>query len=193
MNINTQDMFLRECARRLIDEHRRDYGRLKKEVAAALNLPRSFSMPDNRQLELMVAELLLSQWGDEEYQQRYRGIMQEVTQAMAFLKEFDPRLVGAVLNGAIHDDVPIVLHLFADRAEDVMVMLLQNKIPFDEMESSFDYGKHWHRVPGYQFIAGSRRVCLWVFPWEAVKQTPRDSDGELVKRANMKKVASLAA
>ena len=51
---------------------------------------------------------------------------------LTVLHEFKPRLVGAVLSGSATPHAPVVLHLFADTPESVMLFLLQQKIPFTE-------------------------------------------------------------
>src|SRR5262249_30611619 len=72
--------------------------------------------------------------------------------AMRYLREFSPRLVGAVLSGTATLHSEVQLHLFAERAESVTLKLLDEGIPHEVTERRLRFDAEQVRAfPGVRF------------------------------------------
>jgi hypothetical protein len=144
-----------EAARIMAEEGVHDRLPAKQKAAARLGVADARQLPRNEEIDAAL----------EEYHRLYRSNVQRrhiarlrrlALEAMRFLKDFSPRLVGGVLEGSAGEFSPIILHLFPDSPEDVMRKLMDSKIPFQEEEA----------VP---LFAGPNRaalaypaLCFWV-------------------------------
>lgn len=59
----------------------------------------------------------------EPHSQRQQRLRQAALAAMTFFRDFDPRVVGAVLDGSAELHTPVCLHLFADPCEAIIHFL----------------------------------------------------------------------
>ncbi len=112
---------------------------------------------------------------------------------MRLLAEFQPRLVGSVLNGTATNYSDINLHLFADRSESVAIRLLELDIPheFYERRVKMDADRSV-TYPALRFDAGGRTVDVTVFPIDGIRQSPYSPvDGRPMKRADAREVSEL--
>jgi hypothetical protein len=80
-------------------------------------------LPDNAQVEVALRSYLRSVIGAP-YRQWLRGLRELAVQWMQELAAFEPRLVGAVLNGSATRHSHLHLHLYTDSAKDVEIALL---------------------------------------------------------------------
>ncbi|ANJ67122.1 hypothetical protein A9404_06745 [Halothiobacillus diazotrophicus] len=102
-----------------------------------------------------------------------RALRAEALQAMDFLAEFSPRLVGAVLSGTADRQSTVTLHLFADAPEDVMTFLMGRNIPFTESDRRYQYRNgRQERVPVLSFLANGVPFDLVVFGHTGIKEAP---------------------
>jgi hypothetical protein len=122
-----------EAARIMAEEGVSEHGLAKRKAAARLGLP-SPAKRDLPRAEEIDAALV-------EYHRLFRAddqplhiarLRQLALEAMRFLAEFSPYLVGGVWDGAAGRHSPICLHLFPGAPEDVMRKLLNARIPFEE-------------------------------------------------------------
>ena len=107
-------------------------------------------------------------FGGDEYRQRLQQLRQAALQAMRLLQPFEPRLVGAVVSGAITRWHRIQIHAFADAPELVDFFLENRGIPFRQDERSFRFPDGQQRsVPLARFEAGETGIDLAVFDGDA--------------------------
>src|SRR4029450_8485138 len=87
-------------------------------------------MPDNHEVEHELRRYLKVFGGeaDRALLAAMRGVAAETMQT---LQEFDPYLIGAVLNGTATEQSDIHLQLFVDSAKDVELRLMNLGIDFD--------------------------------------------------------------
>jgi hypothetical protein len=120
-----------EAARIMAEEGVHDRLPAKQKAAARLGVTDARQLPRNEEIDQAL----------EEYHRLYRPDIQRqhiarlrtlALEAMRFLKDFSPRLVGGVLEGSAGEFSPVTLHLFPDSPEDVMRKLLDGRIPFTE-------------------------------------------------------------
>jgi len=87
-------------------------------------------------------------------------------EAMRFLAEFSPLLVGGAWNGSAGRFSPIRLHLFPHAPEDVMLKLMNGRIPFEEKSHSLPREAELPGdLPALHFCVDDTRVELLLFPY----------------------------
>ncbi len=181
-----------EAARLMAEEGVQDYYVAKRKAAQHLGAPDTRNMPKNNEVELAL----------EEYHRLFRGGVQAAhlqalregaVQAMRFLAEFKPRLVGSVLSGTAGQHADINLHLFADTPEEVSLFLIGAHIPFQASHKRMRISREeWQEFPSCEFFAGDHAVDLVVFPREGRREAPRSPvDGKPMLRASMEEVEKL--
>ncbi len=181
-----------EAARLMAEEGVQDYYAAKRKAAQHLGAPDTRNMPKNNEVEAAL----------EEYQRLFRGEQQAehlqslragAVQAMRFLADFNPRLVGPVLSGTAGQHADIHLHLFADTPEDVSLFLMEANIPFRSSHKRMRIGREeWQEFPSCEFLAGEHAVDLVVFPREGRHEAPRSPvDGKPMQRAGLQEVERL--
>ena len=118
--------------------------------------------------------------------QHLSKLREVAVEAMQFLRDFKPRLVGAVLNGSADQNSPVLLHLFASSAEEVKLFLVHHQIPHEESHKTVRFSpSRSEDIPLYRFFADETRVELMVFN-ERQKHAPLSPvDGRPMKRADV--------
>jgi hypothetical protein len=166
-------------AARLISEHGiRDYAFAKRKAAAHLGVPLDSALPANREVEDALREHQRLFAGDEQ-PAHLRHLRAVAAEAMQFLADFEPRLVGAVLDGSADRYSAVCLHLFADEAEAIARFLGERHIPFEERDRELRLTREQRRrFPAFVFSAGGTPVDLTVLPLVMLHQAPLDRDGD---------------
>jgi len=116
-------------------------------------------------------------------------------EAMRFFRPFRPRLVGDVLSGTADEYSPIVLQLFAHTPEAVIDLLLTRDIPFDESETTYQYGDgRTERCSVFEIGAEGHHFRLEVFSEEGIREAPTSPGGRgTIRRASASAVEALLA
>lgn len=182
-----------EAARILFDEAIDDYGLAKRKARERLGLPANMSLPKNVEVEqaLMALQRL---FGGESHDTRIRQMRETAAEAMSVLETFRPRLVGPVLAGTATDASAVNLHLFADTAEEVLMALMDRRIPFESFERRLRTraGAGYEEFPAARFVAGDVAVEITIFPIQGVRQAPLSPiDGRPMRRAGRPEVLAL--
>ncbi len=122
-----------EAARIMAEEGVRDYQTAKRKAAERLNFPDTRHLPANDEIEAALSQRLQLFHGDD-LARNTRRLREIAAQAMRFLSDFEPRLVGGVLSGTVTDASEIQLHLRADAPEQIGFFLQEHQIPYDQGE-----------------------------------------------------------
>lgn len=114
-------------------------------------------------------------------------------QAMQLLAKFEPRLVGAVLNGTATEFSDIQLHVFSDSAETVYLHLLDRRYEYEVFERKLKLSPERQiSVPSVRFEMGTEIIEAFVFPTDGIRQAPISPvDGKPMRRAGIDEVASI--
>lgn len=166
-------------AARLIAEHGvRDYHQAKLKAAHRLGEHDDHVLPRNHEVEAALRE----------YQRLFRGVEQPqnlrqrrdaALEAMRFLARFEPRLVGAVLDGTADEHTAIGLHLHADTVEHVLTFFDDNRIPYDQRERHLRLDRtRGEEFPVLLFSADGLSFDITVLTREQLRQAPLDRSGE---------------
>lgn len=171
-------LIAQEAARLMQESGLRDYGAAKRKAAGRLGFRADAGLPDNTEVERALRERLALFGGDAQAQ-RLRSLREAAVEAMTFLARFQPRLVGAVLDGTADEHSPVCLHLFADGPDEVGHFLDEHRIPFDRSDRRLRLDPRRDAlVPAYTFLAGEARFDLTVLPLDGLRQAPLDRSGE---------------
>lgn len=182
-----------EAARLIAEDGIRDYRQAKRKAALRYGVSeRDGGFPTNQEIELALTEYQRLFQADTQ-PQALHDLRLAARQAMLLFRDFQPRLVGSVLQGNANRHSDVQLHLFADAPERIVMHLIDRDIPFDVTERRFrrTSGESFD-LPAYRFVAGDTRIEAAVFPLDGIRQAPASPlDGRPMKRANLAEVEAL--
>ncbi len=183
-----------EAARLIAEGGIRDFHLAKRKAAHRLGIFDDASLPRNREIQQALRD----------YQRLFHGASQAcqlqrrreaAARAMAFFARFQPRLVGAVLDGTADAHSAVCLHLYVDDPEQVALLLAEHAIPAEvssrrlrlDRERSLD-------APVWLFSADDLPFDLTVLPRAALRQAPLDRiDERPMPRASLAALEELLA
>jgi hypothetical protein len=113
--------------------------------------------------------------------------------AMVFLLEYEPRLVGSVLGGTADEHSVVELHLYSDAPEEIGLFLDSKGVPYELGEKRLRIGPDDTRLyPAFGFFAGESPIELTVLPWRMHRRPPISPvTGKAMARAGVDKVRKL--
>src|SRR5688500_1695760 len=121
-----------EAARLIAESGIRDYHQAKLKAAERLGIFDDASLPRNREIEDALREYQRLFQRDNLGNLRQRR--EAALRAMEFFAEFEPRLVGPVLDGTADARSPVSLHLYSDDPDAAPRFLDQHLIPAEARE-----------------------------------------------------------
>jgi hypothetical protein len=183
-----------EAARLMVEGGIRDFHQAKLKAAARLGEHDEGSLPRNSEIEEALREYQRLFQADRQPHQLQRR-REAAARAMAYLARFEPRLVGAVLEGTADAHTAVCLHLFEDEPEAVAHFLAESGIPFEQRARQLRLDRE--RVaefPVYLFAAEEVAFDLTVLPRDALRQAPLDRGGErAMRRASLSMLQEMLA
>ncbi|MEM9384221.1 MAG: hypothetical protein AAGA68_04120 [Pseudomonadota bacterium] len=183
-----------QAARLVLDQGIRDYGVAKRKAAERLGAVSAALLPSNREVEQAVLEHRRLFGGSAALDQLHE-LRKGALEAMRFFSAYAPRLVGAVLSGAVSEHTPITLHLHTDTAEDVPRRLLDADMSFDTSDVHLRYlSDRTQRCPRHQFSVDGLDYEVLVLAVDAIREAPASPvDGRPERRASLSEVEALVA
>ena len=123
---------LAATAARLIAEEGCEYAQAKRRAVQEVlgEDARRSTMPDNYEVEHELRRYL-KLFGGEAHRALLAAMRGVAAETMQTLQEFEPYLIGAVLNGTATEHSDIHLQLFVDSAKDVELRLMNLGVDFD--------------------------------------------------------------
>ena len=182
-------------AARLMSEHGiRDYRQAKLKAAHRLGVGDEQGLPRNREIEEALREHQRLFQSDSQ-PQALRERREAAAEAMRFLASFDPRLVGAVLEGTADAHSAVCLHVFCDAPEDIPLFLRERGIPFEQRSRALRSDReHSADYPVLQFVAEGLTIDLTVMPRDALRQPPLGRiDEKPMRRASLASLEAMLA
>jgi len=180
-------------AARLMSEHGiRDFHHAKLKAAERMGVVDEQSLPRNREIEQALRERQRIFHGHEQ-PQALRRRREAAREAMGFLARFEPRLVGAVLDGTADHHSAVCLHLFCDDPDAVPHFLRERGIPYEVLSRRLrENRERTVEYPVYRFQADELPFDLTVFPRDALRQAPLGRiDDRPMQRASLSAVDEL--
>ncbi|MDE0854509.1 MAG: hypothetical protein OSA97_08800 [Nevskia sp.] len=184
---------VQEAARILCEEAVLDYRSAKLKAAQRLGLGGNTPLPDNARIQAAVIDYQRL-FGGREYAERLRQLRSTAVQAMRLLAEFQPRLSGAAVNGAITAAHRVQLHVFVDKAEALDLFFEHRHIPYRQDDRAYRYANGSEdNVPLLRFEAGAVGIDVAMFGTDDLRRTPLSpSDGLPAKRLTLTEAETLA-
>ncbi|RDI98463.1 hypothetical protein DVT68_07975 [Dyella solisilvae] len=182
-------------AARLMSEHGiRDYHHAKVKAAERLGILEAQALPRNNEIEEALREHQRIFHADTQ-PQLLQDRREAAVEAMRFLEHFDPRLVGAVLDGTADAHSAVCLHLFSDNAEAVVLFLQERGVPLTQQTRRLRTSRDEQvEYPVLLFSADGVPFDLTVLPRDALRQPPLDRiDEKPMRRASLATVEELLA
>lgn len=183
-----------EAARLMTESGIRDFHQAKLKAAERLGIREDSALPRNREIEEALREYQRLFQGDA--QARLLGERRAAAlEAMEFFAAFEPRLVGAVLDGTADRHSAVCLHLFADDPEQVPRFLAEHGIPAESQSRRLRLDRERQQeFPIWLFSADEVPFDLTVLPRDALRQPPLDRiDERPMQRASPETVRRLLA
>jgi len=190
---NLRRALAQEAARIMAEHGIRDFLIAKRKAAERFGVTDGAALlPKNSEIESALAEYQRL-FGGSSYLQSLHAQRRAALSAMRYLREFEPRLVGAVLAGTATQHTEIQLHLFTERAEAVTLKLLDQGIPHEVTERRVKLTPERVRAyPGVRFQMEDQPIEATVFPTDGIRQAPVSPvDGRPMRRANAFEVEAL--
>ena len=180
-------------AARLMSEHGiRDFHRAKLKAAERLGILDEQALPRNHEIEQALREhQRLFQGGSQP--QLLQERREAAVEAMRFLARFEPRLVGAVLDGTADAHSAVCLHVFSDDPDAVHRYLHEHGVPFETQTRRLRTSRDEQaEFPVLLFAADALPFDLTVLPRNALRQAPLDRvDEKPMRRAALPAVEEL--
>lgn len=138
------------------------------------------------------------------HQRLFRGVQHEhslhqqrrtALDAMQLLRDFEPRLVGPVLNGSATEHADIQLHVFTDSPEALYTHLMDRRYDYEVFERRLRMSAERQvAVPSVRFEFDDGLVEAFVFPRDGIRQAPVSPvDGKPMRRADQREVQDMLA
>ena len=182
-NLRTE---LAATAARLIAEEGCEYAQAKRRAAQEIlgEDARRSTMPDNHEVEHELRRYLRL-FGGDAHRALLTALRTVAADTMQRLHDFEPHLIGAVLNGTATEHSDIHLQLFVDSAKDVELLLINLGVDFD-VDDGDGAGERPAALERLSFVvpwaangAPGRRmigVRLHIYPRDAIRIAARRRD-----------------
>jgi hypothetical protein len=182
-----------EAARLMAEHGIQDYLVAKRKAAERYGVVDGAFLPKNTEIEaaLMSYQRL---FGGSQHISNLQEQRRTALRAMELLRDFEPRLVGAVLSGTATEFVDIQLHVFSDNPEAVSMHLLDRRYEYEVFERRMKMTPERQvLVPSLRFEMDNETVEAFVFPLDGIRQAPISPvDGKPMRRAAVAEVRELA-
>ncbi|WP_114238925.1 hypothetical protein [Dyella sp. C9] len=182
-------------AARLMSEHGiRDFHHAKIKAAERLGILDAQALPRNNEIEDALREHQRIFHADSQ-PQLLQARREAAVEAMRFLDRFEPRLVGAVLEGTADAHSAVCLHVFSDTPESVVLFLQERGVPLTQQTRRLRTTRDEQaEYPVLLFAADGLPFDITVMPRDALKQPPLDRiDEKPMRRASLAAVEELLA
>jgi hypothetical protein len=181
-----------EAARILATEGQHNYHAAKKKAAERMGLSERLALPSNIEVKdaLLTYQAL---YGGQAHQENIDRLRRCAAQAMQLLGDFQPRLVGSVLDGTANSHSRVALHVFIDAIETLVLFLLERGMAFDQQQRQIRWFDGGHRMVQVVVLKlQDVEVEMTVFePLHLRQSPPSPIDGRPQRRAGLAEVEIL--
>ena len=191
---NLRRALAQEAARVMAEHGVRDFLFAKRKAAERFGVVDGSVLPRNTEIEAALVEYQRLFGGDEHVETLFAQRLAAL-EAMRYLRDFQPRLVGPVLHGTATEHHDVQLHVFADRAETVAFRLMDSGVPYEIGEKRVKMNAERQlQQPSLHFEIDAQPIEVVVFPVDGIRQAPVSPvDGKPMRRADLGEVEALVA
>ncbi|HEX7027626.1 MAG TPA: hypothetical protein VF268_10325, partial [Gammaproteobacteria bacterium] len=118
-----REQLAQEAARIMADQTIRNFELAKRKACERLRYSGKQALPGNDEIQAAL-QTYLDIFRSDSQPVLLKKLRSVACEAMVFLREFQPRLVGAVLNGTADEYAAVHLHVFVDPEERVLQFLM---------------------------------------------------------------------
>lgn len=163
-----------EAARIMVQEQTGEFEHARRKAAERIGIADKRAWPDNAEIRQWLIEQQRL-FGGESHRRERRALLEQALVAMDWFAGFNPRLVGAALDGTASREQGLVILVFADSAEEVIWTLIDRHLPWHADQEEFRYANN-RRVlhPVVEFLAGPMPVRIAILPPKARQNPPLD-------------------
>jgi predicted nucleotidyltransferase len=181
-----------EAARLMAEHGIQDFLVAKRKAAERYGVVEGAFLPKNTEIEAALASYQRL-FGGEQHMSSLQKQRRTALQAMQLLEQFEPRLVGAVLNGTATEYTDIQLHVFSDNPEAVYTQLMDRRFEYEVFERKLKLTPERQIcVPSVRFELGDETIEAFVFPEDGIRQAPISPvDGKPMRRAGIAEAGAL--
>jgi hypothetical protein len=181
-----------EAARLISEEGVRDYRQAKLKAAGRIGVVDDAGLPRNVEIEDALREHQRLFRGDR-HADTLRDLRKVALEAMRFFAPYEPRLVGAVLEGSADEHSAVCLHLYSDQPDAIAAFLAEHRIPHDGQTRTLRLDRDSARdFPVFLFSADDTQIDVTVLPYDRLRQAPLDRISEKpMRRASLAAIESL--
>lgn len=183
-----------EAARLMAEGGVRDYHQAKLKAAQRLGIFDDASLPRNREIEDALREYQRLFLGSDQPQE-VRRRREAALRALDFFGDFEPRLVGPVLDGTADANSVVALHLHSDDADAVTRHFEEHGVPVVARNRHLRLDREREGdFPVWLFSAEDLSFDVTVLPGDVLRQAPLSGiDGKPMRRASATQLRTLLA
>ncbi len=183
-----------EAARIIATEAQHNYHAAKKKAAERIGVSERLALPSNVEVKEALRRYQ-SLYGGAAHTRNLEFLRETAIHAMRQLENFEPRLVGAVLDGTANEHSRISLHVFSDSTESLILWFLERGVAFSEEQRQIRWHDGTHRLmPLIVFELQGAAVELTIFaPVDLRQSPPSPIDGKPQKRVSINEAECLLA
>lgn len=181
-----------EAAKLMAEGGARDYLQAKLKAAQRLGIFDDASLPRNREIEEALREYQRLFLGSDQAQD-VRRRREAALRALEFFREFEPRLVGPVLEGTADANAAVALHVHSDDADAVPRWLDDHGVPAQSRSRHLRLDREREGdFPVWLFAAEDLSFDITVLPADVLRQAPLSAiDGKPLRRASATQLRAL--
>jgi hypothetical protein len=173
-----------EAARLMATQGVRDSAEAARRAARQLGEDAAHGLPEHTQVLDQLREYQRLFQRDTQ-PQALRARREAALQAMQFLAAFEPRLVGAVLDGSADANTPVSLQVFSDDPEAFARLLAEQGWPVTTFDQRLRPRRgQAERFPAWRFLADGLPFEIVALPMALLRQAPLAADGRPMARAS---------
>ena len=183
-----------EAARLMAEGGIRDFHQAKLKAAQRLGIHDDASLPRNREIEDALREHQRLFAGSDQLAELRRR-REAALRALDFFRRFEPRLVGAVLDGTADANSAVALHLHDDDADVIPRWLDEHGVPAVARDRHLRLNRSREGdFPVWLFSAENLSFDVTVLPADVLRQAPLSAiDGKPMRRASAAQLQALLA
>ncbi len=183
-----------EAARLMAEGGIRDYHQAKLKAAQRLGIHDDASLPRNREIEDALREYQRLFLGSDQAAE-VRRRREAAQRALEFFREFEPRLVGPVLDGTADANSAVALHLHSDDADAVPRHFEEHGVPAQSRSRHLRLDREREGdFPVWLFSAEDLSFDVTVLPADVLRQAPLSGiDEKPMRRASASQLRELLA
>ncbi|RZA20017.1 MAG: hypothetical protein EOP93_07130 [Lysobacteraceae bacterium] len=183
-----------EAAKLMAEGGIRDYHQAKLKAAQRLGIHDDASLPRNREIEDALRQYQRLFLGRDQVGE-VRRRRQAALRALEFFRDFEPRLVGPVLEGTADANSAVALHLHSDDADAVPRWLDEHGVPAESRSRHLRLDREREGdFPVWLFSAEELSFDITVLPADVLRQAPLSGiDEKPMRRASSSQLRGLLA